>query len=186
MYPPSCPEVEILSSFARDLCSTAQNFVCTSRSSIQRSEQSVFIVPLQLPSSTTRNPFTTGSPTESSVSSSLWTKVQWECVHFSSCFQHFRPFKPPRTTGGTDTQNLQVKMSFAEVSHVCSQPSCPTELQSSVPPNSRSRSVRQDSVHRESMTCEWCKHVPFALIPEFPSLSLISSFQDLRYQFAMF
>ena len=31
------PEVEILSSFARDFCRTAQHFVCTSESSIQRS-----------------------------------------------------------------------------------------------------------------------------------------------------
>ena len=69
-------EVEILSSFARDLCSTAQNFVLSGESSIQRSEQSVFVVSLELPSSTIRNPFTTGSPTESSISCSLWTKVQ--------------------------------------------------------------------------------------------------------------
>ena len=60
-------QVEILSSFARDLCSTAQQFVYTSESSIQRSEQSVFIVSLELPSSTLPNPFTTGSPTESSL-----------------------------------------------------------------------------------------------------------------------
>ena len=71
-------EVEILSSFARDLCSTAQNFVYTSECSIQRSEQSVFVVSLELSSTTIRNPFTTGSPIESSISCSLWTKVQWE------------------------------------------------------------------------------------------------------------
>ena len=35
-------EVKFLSSFARDLCSTAQNFVYTSKSCIQRSEQSLF------------------------------------------------------------------------------------------------------------------------------------------------
>ena len=35
-------EVEILSSFARDFCSIAQHFVCSSESSIQRSEHSVF------------------------------------------------------------------------------------------------------------------------------------------------
>ena len=98
-------EVEILSSFARDLCSTAQNFVYTSQCSIQRSEQSVFVVSLELPSSTIRNPLTTGSPIESSISCSLWANVQWECVHCSSCVQvHFHPFKPLRTTGGTDIQ----------------------------------------------------------------------------------
>ena len=98
-------EVEILSSFARDLCSTAGHFVCTSESSIQRSEQSVFTVSMKLPSSTIRNPFTTDSPMESSISCSNWTKVQWECVHCSSCVQvHLHPFKPLRTSRGTKIQ----------------------------------------------------------------------------------
>ena len=35
-------QIEILSSFARDLCSTAQHLVHTSESSVQRSEQTVF------------------------------------------------------------------------------------------------------------------------------------------------
>ena len=99
-------EVGILSSFARDFCSTAQHFVCTSESSIQRSEQSIIVVTLELSSSTIRNPFTTGSPIESSISCSFWTKVQWECVHCSPCVQvHLHPSKPLRTTGGTDIQN---------------------------------------------------------------------------------
>ena len=51
-------QVEILSSFARDLRSAAPHFVYTSESSIQRSEQSVFVVSIW-------NPFTTGSPIES-------------------------------------------------------------------------------------------------------------------------
>ena len=58
----------------RDFCSTVQNFVYTSESSIQRSEQSVFVVSLNLPNSTIRNPFTTGSPIESSISCSFWTQ----------------------------------------------------------------------------------------------------------------
>ena len=87
------------------MSSTAQHFVCTNESSIRESEQSVFIVSLELPSSNIRNPFTIGSPIKSSISCSLWTKVQWECVHCSSCVQvHFRPCKPLRTTGGTNIQ----------------------------------------------------------------------------------
>ena len=126
-------QVEILSSFARDLCSAAQHFVCTSESSIQRSEQTVFIVSLRLPSSTIWNPFTTGSPTESSISCSIWTKIQWECVHCSSpvsrfIFTHSNRFGllvAPRSKPPSEDE-------LAEVSCVCSQPSChPTELQSS-------------------------------------------------------
>ena len=60
-------QIEVLLSFARDLCSTAQHLVCIRESSIQRSEQTVFIVSSILPSSTFRNPFTTGSPIESSI-----------------------------------------------------------------------------------------------------------------------
>ena len=98
-------QVEILSSFARDLCSTARHFVCTSESSFQRSEQSVFIISLEWPGSTIRDPFTTGSSTESSTSCCLWTKIQWKCIHCSSCVQvHVHPFKTLRTTGGTDIQ----------------------------------------------------------------------------------
>ena len=98
-------EVEIMSSFARDFHRTAQNFVYTSESSIQGSEQSIFVVSLEVPSSSIRNPFTTGSPIESSISCSFWTEVQWECVHCSSCVQvHLHPFKPLRTTGCTDIQ----------------------------------------------------------------------------------
>ena len=44
-------ELEILSSFARDFCRTAQNFVYSSESPVQRSEQSIFVVSLELPSS---------------------------------------------------------------------------------------------------------------------------------------
>ena len=76
-------EVEILSSFARDFCRTTQNFVNTNESSIQRSEQSVSVVSLELSSYTIRNPFTTGSTMESSISCSFWAKVQNECVHCS-------------------------------------------------------------------------------------------------------
>ena len=96
-------EIEILSSHASDLCRTAQNFVYNRKSSSQRSEQSVFVVSMEVPSSRIRNPFTTGSPIEYSISCSFWTKREWECVHCSSCGQvHFHPLKPFWTTGGTD------------------------------------------------------------------------------------
>ena len=53
-------------------------------------------------------------------------------------------------------------------------------------PNSSRRSIRQDSIPRESTTCQWHKPVPFALIPQFPSMFLTSSFQDLKYPFSRF
>ena len=98
-------EVEILSSFARDFCRTAQDFVHSSETSVQRSEQSVFVVSLKLPRSTVRNSLATGCPIEFSISCPFWTKVQWECVHCSPCVQvHLHPFKPLRTTCGTKIQ----------------------------------------------------------------------------------
>ena len=108
-------EVKILSSFAREFCA---------------SEQSVFVVSLELPSCTIKNPFTTGSPTESSISSSIWTKIQWDCVHGSSCVQvHLHPFGPlVALTSKPPSEN-----ELAEVSDVCFQPSChPPELHSSL------------------------------------------------------
>ena len=105
-------EVEILSFFARDLCSTEQHFVYTSEPSIQKSEQSVAIISLILPSSTIRNPITTGSPIESSISCSFTHSNRFGLLVALTS-------KPP-------SENELV-----EVSHVCSQPSChPTELQS--------------------------------------------------------
>ena len=113
-------KVEILSSFVRDFRSSAQNFVCTSESSIHGSEQSVLIVSLELPSSTVRNPVTTGSPKESSVSCSFWTEVQWECVHCSSCVQvRLRPTKPRRQLVAP-TSKPPSENELAEVSYVCS------------------------------------------------------------------
>ena len=99
-------QINILSSFARGLCSATHNFVYTRESSVQRSEETVFVVSLKLPSSTMRNPFTTGCPIESSISCSTWTEVQWECVQCSSCVQvHLHPFKPLRTTHGTEIKS---------------------------------------------------------------------------------
>ena len=169
-------EVEILSSHASDLCRTAQNFVCTSKSSIQRSEQSVSVVSWELPSSPVRNPFTTCRPIESSISCSLWTKVQWECVHCSSCVQvHLHPFKPLRTTGGTKIQTSREKMSLRN---------CHTfvpHLHHSTHRNSAHRSFRHQSNHR-SKKCQWYMSVQ---IPECPSLPPMN-FQDMRDQLSMF
>ena len=120
-------EVEILSSFARDLYSTAQNIVYTNESSIQRSEQSISVASLKLPSSTIRNALTTGRSIESSISCSLWTKAQSKRVHrfiftLSNRFELLVAL----------TSNPPSENELAEVSYVCSQPSChPTELKSS-------------------------------------------------------
>ena len=95
-------QVEILSSHASNLCSTTQHLVYASESSVQRSKRPVFVVSFELPSSTIRNPFTTGCSMESSVSCSIWTKVQRACVHCSSCVQvHLHPCKPFRTAHDT-------------------------------------------------------------------------------------
>ena len=78
----------------------ASHLQSDSESSIQRSGQTVFIVSLKLPSFTIWDPVI-----ESSISYSLWTKVQWKCVHCSSCVQvHLHPFKPLRTNGGANIQ----------------------------------------------------------------------------------
>ena len=178
-------EVEILSSFARDLCSTAQHFVYISVSSIQRSEQSVFIVSLKLPSSTIRNPFTTGSPVESSISCSLWTKVQWElCSLELLCPGSSSPIQTASDYSWHQDPNLQAKMSLRKCHTFV--PNLRAIQQSSshhsIHQNSSHRSIRHNSNHR-SRKCQWDMSVQ---ILEFPSLSLISSFQDLRDQFSMF
>ena len=73
-----------LTSFTSNFSRTAQNFVYTRESSIQRSAQAIFVIALGLPSCTVRNTLTTGRSAESSVSCSIWIKVSWKCVHCSS------------------------------------------------------------------------------------------------------
>ena len=178
-------EVEILSCFARDFCNTAEHFVNTSESSIQRSaEQSVFVVFLESPSSTIKNPSTTCSPTESSISCSFWTKVQWECVH---CFLYPGSSSPIQTASDHwwhQHQNLQVKMSLRKCHPFVPNLRAIQQNSShhSIHQNSSHRSIRHRSNHR-SRKCQWYMSVK---IPEFPSLSPISSFQNLRDQFSMF
>ena len=98
-------EVEILSSFARDLRSTAQNFVYTIKSSNSeisaiRFRQILGIAKLHHPESihhwqSNRIFHLLLLPDQSSM----------ECVHCSSCVQvHLHPIKPLRTAGGTDIQ----------------------------------------------------------------------------------
>ena len=53
-------QVEILSSFARAFSSTAEHFVYTRESSVQRSAQAIFVIAFELPSSTVMNALTTG------------------------------------------------------------------------------------------------------------------------------
>ena len=70
-------EIHILSSCNRFL----QH--CTKPNSIEfsilKSNQSVFVVSLALPSSTIRNPFAAGSAMEPSISCSFRTSYQWRC-----------------------------------------------------------------------------------------------------------
>ena len=104
----------------RAISAAAQHLVYTNESSIQRYDQSVFVVSWELPSSSIKYPFSTGSPKESSISCSFWTNVQWECV-----------FSPIQTASGLP---MAPKNEFAELSYVCSQPPChPIELQSLFP-----------------------------------------------------
>ena len=150
-------QVEILSSFARDFCRAAQHVVYTTESSIQRSEQPVFIVSLELPSSTI-----------------------WNRKFNGNVFTHSNRFGIlVALTSQRPSEN-----ELAEVSYIFSQPSFhPTELQPSFhSSNSSHRPIRQHSNHR-SWKCQWVMSVQ---IPEVPNLSLISSFQDLRDQFSMF
>ena len=158
-------EVEILSSFARDFCPTAQNFVHSSESSIQRSEQSVFIVFFELPSSTIRNPFTTGSPQNIPSPAPSGPKINGNAFTAAPVskfiFAQSNRFGPlVALTSKPPSEN-----ELAEVSYVCSQPSChPTELQSSFHSPKLQPSFQEVSVVQ---------------IPECPSLPPISSFQDL-------
>ena len=147
-------EVEILSSFARDLCNAPQQFVYSSESSIQRSEQSVFVVSLE-------NPFTTGSPIESSISCSFWTKVQWEF----------------RTTAGTDLQTSQVKMSLREC-HTFVPNLCAIQLNSKLQPSFHS-SQFQPSFQEVSVGNFCADSCVSELASDF-------EFQDLRDQFSIF
>ena len=170
-------QMEILSSLARGLCSAAQHFVYTNESSIHRSEQTVFIVFLKLPSSTIKKPLAVRENLP--PPSSIWTKMQWECVHCSSFVQnHLHPFKTAPDYSWHRDPNFHMKMSLRN---------CHTFVHNlrAIQPNSCHHSTQNNFIchdcrHQETNNCQWDTSVQ---IPVFPSLSLISSFQDLMVQF---
>ena len=143
-------------------------------SSIPISEQSVFIVSLELSSSIIKNPFITDSTIESSISSSFWILVQWKCIQCSSFVQiHLQLLKTLRTTV-TLTFSLPCENELAEVSNVV--PNLRVIQQ-----NSSHHSIHRNSSHHSKD--QWHRHM---LIPKFPNLLLISSVQDLRDPFSLF
>ena len=107
---------------------------------------------------------------ETSISYSFSIKVRW-CGLTSASGRRFI-FAHSELSSGHELTDTQ---------HICSQSSChPTQLQSSFhPQNSSRRSSRQ----KNGVRAQWYKLVPFVLIPDFTSMSLSSSFQDLRLSF---
>ena len=73
---------------------------------------------------------------------------------------------------------LSSENEIIDVSYVCSQLHAIQQNAShhSIHPNSSRRSIRQDSIHQESTTCQWHKHVPHALILVFDVLPLHEPF----------
>ena len=136
VYPPSCPRWK--SSHLHAIFAALHKTVCTPMGlQFRNLSNPIFVVPLELPNSTNRNPFTTGNPRESSISCSLGTKVQWECVHCSSCVQvHLHPFNSDHMA---PNPNLQVQWTCG------SQLSChPTE-----------QPLFQMSQFQRSRKCHW-------------------------------
>ena len=76
---------------------------------------------------------------------------------------------------------LSSENELTDVSRVCSPNTTPVII-----PFIQTPSFHSSGLHHESTTCQWYKHVPYALLPEFPSFILISNFQDLGYHFPMF
>ena len=157
MYRPSCPRLEILSSFARELCSAAQHFVCTSESSTQRSEQSVFAVSLKLPSSTIQNPFTTGSPIESSIYCSLWTENSvGMCLLQLLCPSSSSPIQTASDDRWHQYPN-HVKLSLRKCHTFV--PTLRANQQNSshhsIHHDSSNHSIHHDSSHHETKNCQW-------------------------------
>ena len=162
----SLSQVEILLFFARDLCSTAQHLVCIHESSIQRSDQPVFIVSFNLPSFLPSGLKFTGNVfTAAPVSRFIFThsNLLGLLVTLTS--------KPPS------------EKELAGVSYVFV-PSNRTPV--ILPLIKTPASVPFVRTPLVMNTRRVSGHVPFVLIPEFPDFSLFSSFQDLRDQFSMF
>ena len=179
MYPPSCLKWKS----GRDLCSTAQHFVYTSESSIQRSEQSVFVLGI--------------ADLHHQESIHHWQSdgIFHLLLHLDQCsmgtcsLQLLCPGSSSPIQTASDSSwhrdpNLQVKTSLRK---------CHTVVPNlrAIQPNSSHHSIHQNSCHRSirhnynhrSKKGQWYRHFP---IREFLNLSLISSFQYLRDQFSMF
>ena len=147
--------------------------MCIRESFIQGSGFALVILSLKMPRFAVWDPVM-----ETSIPYSFSIKVHEECVDCSSCvLVRIHPFLSFRVKVSlqmccTSVRNLNA------IQHQSSY--------HSIHPNSSCRSVRQDSIPHESTTSQWYKPVPSGLIPDFPSLFLISSFQDLWYPFSVF
>ena len=130
MYSPSCPRWKPCR-LLHAISAALRNTSCAPVSLPFRDlSNPFFVVSLELPRSTIWNPFTTGSPIESSVSCCFWTKRNVFTAASVSrfIFAHSNRFGLLAAL----TSKLPSEDELAEVSYVCSQPSChPTELQSS-------------------------------------------------------
>ena len=209
MCPPSCPRYKSCRPLHAISAALHKNFVHMSESSIQRSEQSVFIVSFKLPSSTIRNPLTTGSPIESSVSCSILDQssmgmcsLQLLCPGSSSPIQTASDYwwgmcslqlLCPSSSSPIQTAsdywwhchpNLQAKMSLRKCHKFVPNLRAIQQNSShhSTHQNSSHRSIHHNSNHRSRM-CQWDMSVQFS---ECPSLPLISSCQDLGDHLSMF
>ena len=141
-------QIEILTSFTRDLSSTAKIFVYTRASSVQRSAQAIFNVALKI-AKLLRQEYIHRwlfdrifhSPAPSGL------KFNLNVFTVSSCVQvHFHPFDP-----GLLMAPRSKLPSESELSQVSSQPSYqPTELQAS---------TRQNSSHHQTKMyqCKICQ-----------------------------
>ena len=167
-------QIEILSPFARKFSTKPQHIVCTSESSVQRSTQTFFIVTLKLPSSTVRDTLTGGCSIEPPISCSIWTEVQWTCVHRSPCVQvHLHPLKPSSDCSRHQDQNFQLKVSLRNCHRF--DPNL-----YAIQPNSNHHFIHRNSSHHHTMNCpcENCQYDTSVQIPEFLNLTLIWGFQD--------
>ena len=155
-------------------------FVCTSESSIQRFEQTVFIVSLQLPSSTIWHPFTTGNPIESSISCSIWTKVQWGMWFTAAPVSRFifHPSQPLRRLLVAPRSKPPSENELAEVSYVCSHTFVPSNRTPVIIPLIKTPAIVpfvKSSSHHESMKCQWDMFCADSWVSE-----LISDFEFSR------
>ena len=169
-------EVEILSSFARHLCSTAQNFVHSSEPSFQRSEQSVFVNILGI----------TKLHRQGSIHHWQYDRIfhlmvlldqssMWMCPLQLLCPSSSSPIRTASDYWWHWHRSLQLKMRLQK---------CRTFVSNlrAIQQNSSHRSNRHNSNHR-SKKDQWYRRMQ---IPKVLNLSPILNFQDLRDQLSMF